>query len=152
MRISHEQEIEEMKERVLHLKQRAKSDLDEYQEDLQFERQRRITDLQRQHEEHEEAMQTLKLEYSSALEKIKDSMSNAEFDPEKCIDELLSFRSNLFKSRYDFLEFYIQLLRCLFRVNVLFSFFSVHLLNDRILRIRWDQLNQPETFICEILV
>ena len=86
MRISHEQEIEEMKERVLHLKQRAKSDLDEYQEDLQFERQRRITDLQRQHDEHEEAMQTLKSEYSSALQKIKE-LKLHEIDTSKLADE-----------------------------------------------------------------
>ena len=46
-----------------------------------------------------------------ASEKIKDSMSNAEFDPEKRIDELLSLKSNLSKNRYDFLEFYIQLLK-----------------------------------------
>ena len=38
-------------------------------------------------------------------------MSNAEFDPEKRIDELLSLKSNLSKNRYDFLEFYIQLLK-----------------------------------------
>ena len=64
--------MSEMQERLLHVKQRARAHLEEYKEDVQFEHERRITDLQRQHEEHQDAIEALKLEYTTALQKIKD--------------------------------------------------------------------------------
>ena len=57
---------------MLHVKERAKADLEEYQEDIHFERQRRITDLQRQHEEHQEVIEALKGEYTTNLQKMKE--------------------------------------------------------------------------------
>ena len=64
--------MKEVEERLSLLKDRAKADLDEYQEDIQFERQRRITDLQRQQEEHQDVIEALKNEYSANLEKMKE--------------------------------------------------------------------------------
>ena len=57
---------------MLHIKERAKIDHEEYQEDINFERQRRITDLQRQHEEHQDVIETLKNEYTTNLQKMKE--------------------------------------------------------------------------------
>ena len=68
----HGEEMKEVEERLSLLKDRAKADLDEYQEDIQFERQRRITDLQRQQEEHQDVIEALKNEYSANLEKMKE--------------------------------------------------------------------------------
>lgn len=68
----HGEEIKEVEERLSLLKDRAKADLDEFQEDIQFERQRRITDLQRQQEEHQDVIEALKNEYSANLEKMKE--------------------------------------------------------------------------------
>ena len=68
----HGEEIKEAEDRLALLKDRAKADLDEYQEDIQFERQRRITDLQRQQEEHQDVIEALKNEYSANLEKMKE--------------------------------------------------------------------------------
>ena len=68
----HDEEIKEAQDRFLHVKERAKADLEEYQEDIQFERQRRITELQRQHEEHQEVIEALKVEYTTNLQKMKE--------------------------------------------------------------------------------
>ena len=73
---------------MLHVKERAKADLEEYQEDIQFERQRRITDLQRQHEEHQEVIEALKVEYTTNLQKMKEFNmldTNARKDAEETI-------------------------------------------------------------------
>ena len=75
MKKVHKEELEEIQERLLHVKERAKTDLEEYQEDLQFERQRRITDLQKQQEGHQEAIEALKQEYTSNLERIREFYS-----------------------------------------------------------------------------
>ena len=84
----HEEEIKEVEQRLLVFKDRAKSDLEEYREDIEFERQRRITDLQRQQEEHQEVIEALKNEYSSNLQKMKEINNlgnNVSVDPEEAI-------------------------------------------------------------------
>ena len=84
----HEEEIKEVEQRLLVVKDRAKSDLEEYREDIEFERQRRITDLQRQQEEHQEVIEALKNEYSSNLQKMKEINNlgnNVSVDPEEAI-------------------------------------------------------------------
>ena len=84
----HEDEIKEVEQRLLVVKDRAKSDLEEYREDIEFERQRRITDLQRQQEEHQEVIEALKNEYSSNLQKMKEINNlgnNVSVDPEEAI-------------------------------------------------------------------
>ena len=84
----HEEEIKELEQRLLVVKDRAKSDLEEYREDIEFERQRRITDLQRQQEEHQEVIEALKNEYSSNLQKMKEINNlgnNVSVDPEEAI-------------------------------------------------------------------
>ena len=84
----HEEEIKEVEQRLLVVKDRAKSDLEEYREDIEFERQRRITDLQRQQEEHQEVIEALKNEYSSNLQKMKEINNlgnNVSVDPDEAI-------------------------------------------------------------------
>ena len=84
----HEEEVKEVEQRLLVVKDRAKSDLEEYREDIEFERQRRITDLQRQQEEHQEVIEALKNEYSSNLQKMKEINNlgnNVSVDPDEAI-------------------------------------------------------------------
>ena len=54
------------------VKQKAKEELEEYREDIKCERQRRVTDLQRQQEEHQELITALKNEYESNLQRIRE--------------------------------------------------------------------------------
>ena len=80
--------MKEVQERLLLVKERAKVDLEEYQDDIQFERQRRITDLQRQQEEHQDTIESLRVEYTTKLQKMKEFNSlevNASKDAEEAI-------------------------------------------------------------------
>ena len=68
----HNESLHEIQERLQQVKQKAKEELEEYREDIKCERQRRVTDLQRQQEEQQELIIALKNEYESNLQRIRE--------------------------------------------------------------------------------
>ena len=72
------------------VKQKAKEELEEYREDIKFERQRRVNDLQRQQEEHQELITALKNEYESNLQRIRD-INSTEINMTKDAGEAMRY-------------------------------------------------------------
>ena len=72
------------------VKQKAKEELEEYREDIKCERQRRVTDLQRQQEEHQELITALKNEYESNLQRIRE-LNSTEINMTKDAGEALRY-------------------------------------------------------------
>ena len=72
------------------VKQKAKEELEEYREDIKFERQRRVNDLQRQQEEHQEFITALKNEYESNLQRIRE-LNSTEINMTKDAGEAMRY-------------------------------------------------------------
>ena len=86
----HDESLHEIQERLHQVKQKAKEELEEYREDIKCERQRRVTDLQRQQAEHQELITALKNEYESNLQRIRE-LNSTEINMTKDAGEAMRY-------------------------------------------------------------
>ncbi|XP_059099177.1 fas-binding factor 1 homolog isoform X1 [Tigriopus californicus] len=82
IRQNHSEEVEDLEKRIGDLVVKSKEDHESFRTEIEVERQRRRQMLQDQTEEHQEAIQMLRSEYTIALDRIRD-LKRFEVDAQK---------------------------------------------------------------------